>query len=164
MWTKSLGVICAAGALAVAIGLFGPARCEAQGIGAPTFDGGVVAAIVVPTAAAGLWTLGLTIADIVSFATGSPWDDGWAAVDIITAVPLIAGSVAFIVAGASLASSNEAHVGYGIAALSFGVFGGFLLGHGIWSLAHNDAPAARAWSPYVAPMEGGATAGVGGVF
>ncbi|MDX2089598.1 MAG: hypothetical protein SFX73_17215 [Kofleriaceae bacterium] len=98
---------------------------EAAGVGIAI--GGVVA----------LAPLGLGIADLVSYGLDSPWDDGWAVVDLVVGgLTLGAGAVFMSVA----AGANDGGEGWLAVGIPTAVWGGHLVGHGIWSLLNNDRP------------------------
>src|SRR5262245_66367088 len=65
-------------------------------------DTGVVVALSVPSLLLGLGILALAVADVVSFAADSPWDDGWAVVDIITGSVFAVAGIATLCAIAAL--------------------------------------------------------------
>jgi len=113
----------------------------------------------------GGWALGLAVADTVSFAMGSPWDDGWAAVELTTACVLLTGWAAGSIYSLVLGLGNDAYSAwlypFGLAQPA-GLLGGYLLAHSVWSLATNDrAPGVGAW---LAPTGEGIRAGITGTF
>lgn len=140
----------------------------ALGVAAPTVPARADALLTVSVGAGigvGGWALGLAVADTVSFAMGSPWDDGWAAVELTTACVLLTGWAAASIYSLVLGLGNDAYGAwlypFGLAQPA-GLLGGYLLAHSIWSLATNDrAPEIGAW---LAPTEGGLGAGVTGAF
>jgi hypothetical protein len=109
-----------------------------------------VLAVGIPAALAAGFSLGLGIADLVSYGIDSPWDDGWAVVDVVIGtVTLVAGAVLIGTGLVDRPDSNR--YGPGVFAVAWGAH---LLGHGIWSLLTNDeAPDVEL---EVAPGEGGA--------
>jgi hypothetical protein len=129
-------------------------------------DPGLVAAIVIPPGIVGLGVLALAVADVVSFAMDSPWDDGWAIVDLITGSLFAVGGIITLGAIAALDYDPVAQGAAGGVGAGLLAFAGLFIGHGAWSLANND----RIDVPYVgvlpflAPVEGGGLAGVGGSF
>ncbi len=80
-----------AAAFAVAVVLFAePAQAQTD------VDTTPIVAVGVPAALAAGFSLGLGIADLVSYGMGSPWDDGWAVVDLVVGgITLVAGAALF---------------------------------------------------------------------
>ncbi len=147
----------AIGALALAIGVSAPARAEAQG----TVEIALTSAVVAGAALG----VGFTVADTISFAMNSPWDDGWAGVEIGVASAFLITWAALSIAALDVGLRNDAYgmwqtyLGYSVAP---GVIGGYILSHAIWSLSENDRPPPATLT--VAPTAEGAIASVAGAF
>lgn len=116
-------------------------------------------------AVTGTFAVTMVVADTISFALDSPWDDGWAIVDIVAGGVLVAGWAALSIAALVQGLENDAYGRWHLwaaASIAPGLLGGYLLSHGIWSLSENDrAPPPRA---IIAPTDGGAIVQVFGLF
>lgn len=154
-----------AASLAIAVWCAGPpGRAEAQsGWSTASYDSSnldaVLWPIVIGGTIAGAAALAISVADVVSFAMGSPFDDGWAVVDIVLGgIWTLAGAV-----GLGIASAHDALDSWvtGISAAGIAL-GALNITHGAWSLATNDRPPGLA--PAISPIEGGAMASIAGTF
>ena len=142
MTRSKIATTCAALMLSLFVWSARPAQAEAQSFslcsdGCPALVGIAVAGGIVGGAAGG-FVLGLGIADFVSYGIDSPWDDGWATVDIVLGSLLMLPGLGFLGTGFALAAQGNdasAAIGGGFAYLAWG---GHLLAHGIWSLENND--------------------------
>lgn len=144
-------LVAAVSALALSL-LVAPAKAQTDADTTP------VLAVGVPAAFAGGFALGLGIADLVSYGIDSPWDDGWAVVDLVVGgITVVVGAVLFAMGFDGRSDSNR----YGPGIFAF-AWGAHLVGHGIWSLLANDREPPVDLE--VAPTEGGARFAVTGPF
>ena len=103
--------------------------------------------------------LTLSIADVVSFATDSPWDDTAAAVELVVATLVSVIGITTLVYGTVIDRGVPGIAGLGGAVLGLGVLS---MAHAGWSFAENDR--APTLSMRVEPLDGGAMLGVSGTF
>lgn len=143
MTRSKIPTACAVLTLSLLVWSARPARAEAQSLLCSDHCSGLVAVAVlggVVGVGVGGLTLGLGIADFVSYGMDSPWDDGWATVDIILGSLLTVAGLSFLGMGLSLQGQGidaGPSIGGGVAYLAWG---GHMLAHGIWSLDDNDRP------------------------
>lgn len=149
---------------AVALGLvaalwaFAVEPAEAQGAGS-SFDG-LGALIAVPAVLVGGGVVALAVADVISFAAGTPFWTEWAIFEIVVGSLAIATGVVVLAAGIVSLNDGESFV-LGLSAVPLAL-GALNLAHGIWSLeSRGSAPPVTA---FFAPVDGGAMAGLGGGF
>ena len=117
-----------------------------------------IVAVAVPATLAAGFSLGLGIADLVSYGLDSPWDDGWAVVDVIAGALTL--SVGLVLVGMGFDGRPDSNrYGPGLFAA---LWGAHLIGHGVWSLLGNDREPPVELQ--VAPMEGGGRFAVTGPF
>ena len=153
-----------AASLAIAVACVVPAsRAEAQGwsnASLPSPDvSGVVLPIGIAGAVVGVATLTLSVADVVSFAMNTPFDDGWAVVDVVVGGLLTLAGTGALVYFAAIDENVPGIGGLGAGVLALGALN---ITHGAWSLATNDRPPGLA--PAISPIEGGAMASIAGTF
>lgn len=140
-----------------------PAHVEAQSDVASTSGSswsldGLAAPAIAIVSVVGAAELALVVADIYSWAAGTPFDDGWAAVDLVVGALWVVGGAA------TLAYFVDAQVADVFPMISGGVLalGALHIAHGAWSLATNDPPPPVA--PGVALSAGGAHFTLAGSF
>ena len=138
MTRSKLATTCAALMLSLLVWTARPARVEAQ-----TFslcaDGcpALVAVGIVGVAAQG-FVLGLGIADLVSYGIDSPWDQGWAIVDIVVGSLCAIGGLSLLSAGLSNEAQGTPSSGLIGAGVGYTAWGTHLLMHGVWSLTRGE--------------------------
>lgn len=125
-----------------------PPRAEAQNVES------VVLAVAIPVGIAGLGTVALSIADVVSFATGSPWDDTAAAIELTIGTLVSLVGIGGLVYWGVVDPGVPGIAGLGAVTLALGTLH---VAHAGWSFASNDAPSLAV---RLSPIEGGAIAGM----
>jgi hypothetical protein len=147
-------------AIGAAVVIGGSGRAQAQGAVTDAAVGfGVGGGLVI-----GVPALLYTVADIISFAEGTPFAEGWAIAEIVLAGFELAGAITLAAIGGAAADAgtgSEVLILWGLAPLAFGTLH---LVHGIWSLASPGEPARAGPLPFVVPRADGAVAGVSGLF
>jgi hypothetical protein len=148
---------CTALALAAMIAMASsPSRAEAQG-GLGDLGGGLVAVGVIVI---GIPSVIFAVGDIVSFAGNTPFSPGWAVVETIVAVAVLATGITLLAVGAA------EDAGLMVASIPIFALGGLNLGHAIWSFVTHGTTDTYGFhlTPYIAPTDGGFMTGAAATF